>query len=195
MFRLVVQRLRAGQRAAAAAVASAAAGTAALAMQPLASSCEAADAKAADSRAADIRAANNSSRFVGIPLTSSTIADAAAKVAPATVNIVVTTPGVLATVQHGGSGFIVEESGTILTNSHVVRDALVRGRRAMVMVTLHDGITKLRGVVEYADVLSDVAIVRVCSATCSVPASHAADPKVSSPSNSSNGSQPIPQWP
>merc|ERR1719502_700377 len=86
-------------------------------------------------------------------LTANFIADAAAKASPALVNIRV--EGTFH--QASGSGFIVDASGLILTNTHVVDAA--RGRSGSVKVTLSDGVTELRGVVQQADALSDVAIV------------------------------------
>jgi HtrA serine peptidase 2 len=86
-------------------------------------------------------------------LTANFIADAAAKASPALVNIRVG--------PSSGSGFVVDPNGTILTNTHVVRDAMRRG--ASVSVTLSDGVTQLQGVVQHADAESDIAIVRVRS--------------------------------
>ena len=51
------------------------------------------------------------------------IADAAAKAAPAVVNILVQQDGALP-VGSSGSGFIVSSDGTVLTNAHVVSDAI-----------------------------------------------------------------------
>lgn len=51
------------------------------------------------------------------------IADAAAKAAPAVVNILVQQDGALP-VGSSGSGFIVSSDGTVLTNAHVVADAI-----------------------------------------------------------------------
>mmetsp|Transcript_2080 Transcript_2080/g.6249 ORF Transcript_2080/g.6249 Transcript_2080/m.6249 type:complete len:399 (+) Transcript_2080:103-1299(+) len=97
-----------------------------------------------------------------IPLSSSFIADAAARVAPALVNISVQPAGsgLRAAMQGAsGSGFVVDPSGLVLTNCHVVRDAAARG--GTVTVTLSDGVTRLRGVVEHSDAISDIAVVRV----------------------------------
>ena len=85
-------------------------------------------------------------------LTANFIADAAAQASPALVNIRVED-----TFQRSsGSGFVIDSSGVIITNTHVVNAV---GRS--VKVTLSDGVTELRGVVEHADEVSDVAIVRV----------------------------------
>jgi len=91
-------------------------------------------------------------------LTANFIADAAATASPALVNIRVGGEGMMQQ-QSSGSGFVVDASGLILTNTHVVRDAMRSG--SPVTVTLSDGVTVLRGVVQHADSLSDIAIVRV----------------------------------
>jgi len=52
------------------------------------------------------------------------ISDAAFKAAPAVVNILVQQDGVMPGVGSSGSGFIVSSDGTVLTNAHVVADAL-----------------------------------------------------------------------
>ena len=93
-------------------------------------------------------------------LTANFIADAAAKASPSLVNIRV---GEGTFHQSSGSGFIVDESGLILTNTHVVKDAMSRmgGGGGQCRVTLSDGVTQLTGVVQHADPVSDIAIVRV----------------------------------
>ena len=88
-------------------------------------------------------------------LTANFIADAAEKASPALVNITVTSMMKKAS----GSGFVVDSSGLIFTNTHVVGDAMRNG--AAVTVTLSDGVTSLKGTVTHADALADVAIVRV----------------------------------
>ena len=55
----------------------------------------------------------------------------------------------------------MDSSGLILTNTHVVKDAMRRG--GTVSVTLSDGVTQMQGVVQHADSDSDIAIVRVRS--------------------------------
>lgn len=94
-------------------------------------------------------------------LTANFIADAAAKASPALVNIKVES----SFQQSSGSGFVVDSSGLILTNCHVVSGALRSGRMlgggAVVKVTLSDGVTEMRGEVTHADEASDIAIVRV----------------------------------
>jgi HtrA serine peptidase 2 len=52
------------------------------------------------------------------------ISDAAAKAAPAVVNILVQQEGIMPGVGSSGSGFIVSPNGSVLTNAHVVADAL-----------------------------------------------------------------------
>ena len=94
-------------------------------------------------------------------LTANFIADAAEKASPALVNIKVES----SFQQSSGSGFVVDSSGLILTNCHVVSGALRSGRMlgggAVVKVTLSDGVTEMRGEVTHADEASDIAIVRV----------------------------------
>ena len=86
-------------------------------------------------------------------LTANFIADAASKASPALVNI--------STGHSSGSGFIVDANGLVLTNMHVVRDAM--RYNSSVRVTLSDGVTQLQGIVQHADANSDIAIVRVRS--------------------------------
>src|SRR5690606_33665263 len=53
-----------------------------------------------------------------------------------------------------GSGFVIDESGIIMTNSHVVRDA------EEVKVTLHDGREFIATDIKH-DPISDVAVVHI----------------------------------
>ena len=94
-------------------------------------------------------------------LTANFIADAAAKASPALVHIRVSG----SYRQASGSGFVVDPSGIVLTNTHVIGDALSTSRfgGGTVSVTLSDGITELPGVVQHADPISDIAIVKVQS--------------------------------
>ncbi|RMZ53163.1 hypothetical protein APUTEX25_005152 [Auxenochlorella protothecoides] len=99
------------------------------------------------------------------------IADAAAKAAPGVVNIVVVGRGPFP-VGSSGSGFLCDPDGTILTNAHVVADALPAPRRGggaagtpagaggAVTVTLQDG-RVFEGRVVSSDAVSDLAVVRV----------------------------------
>ena len=96
----------------------------------------------------------NSSQY----LTANFIADAAAQASPALVNIRVEGGFFRAS---SGSGFIIDSSGLILTNTHVVKDAMQAGPGGSVKVTLSDGVTELRGVVQHADAAADIAIVKV----------------------------------
>lgn len=106
-------------------------------------------------------------------LTPSFIADAAAKAAPAVVNIVVNPPAGGAPIGSSGSGFITEWGGgqaTILTNAHVVADAIQRqhfngpggagGAGRTITVTLQDG-RIFEGRLQAYDIVSDLAVVRV----------------------------------
>lgn len=61
---------------------------------------------------------------VSHPLGPHYIADAAALAAPAVVNITVTQDGVPIPQDQSGTGFIFTSDGSILTNAHVVADAL-----------------------------------------------------------------------
>ncbi|KAL9248116.1 hypothetical protein vseg_021475 [Gypsophila vaccaria] len=103
----------------------------------------------------------HSSRY----LTRDTIANAAAKVSPAVVNLSV--PQGIYGLTMGksiGSGTIIDPDGTILTCAHVVVD--FQGMRASskgkVEVTLQDGRT-FEGKVLNADLHSDIAIVKINS--------------------------------
>lgn len=58
------------------------------------------------------------------PLGPHYIADAAAIAAPAVVNITVTQSGLPVPQDHSGTGFIFSCNGSILTNAHVVAEAL-----------------------------------------------------------------------
>ncbi len=101
------------------------------------------------------------------------LADAAEKASPAVVNITAAVGGRLGAylgVASSGSGFIVSPDGTVLTNAHVVADAVAGaggagggaalGRGAPLTLSLHDGRT-FAGRVEALDAASDIAIVRI----------------------------------
>ena len=89
-------------------------------------------------------------------LTANFIADAAAKASSSLVNIRVGNSFHMSS----GSGFIISEDGMVLTNTHVVRDAMSRFGGGAVSVTLSDGQT-CQGVVQHADPVSDIAIVKL----------------------------------
>ncbi|PSC74849.1 protease Do-like 14 isoform B [Micractinium conductrix] len=123
--------------------------------------------------AVDLRAAGTAP--LGGCLSPYYISDAAAKAAPAVVNITVQASGVLP-VGSSGSGFIVESDGTILTNAHVVSDAIQRhyfgagsnstggggplGPGKGITVTLQDGRIFEGRLVSY-DTVSDLAVLKV----------------------------------
>ena len=85
------------------------------------------------------------------------IADAAEKAAPALVNIKVHDRSPYR--ESSGSGFIIDSKGLVLTNNHVVSGARLGDN--VVTVTLSDGKTTLKGVVQHSDATSDIAVVRV----------------------------------
>ncbi|KAL4636957.1 hypothetical protein ACB098_03G034200 [Castanea mollissima] len=96
-----------------------------------------------------------------------TIANAAARVGPAVVNLSV--PQGFYGITNGksiGSGTIIDQDGTILTCAHVVVDFQgMRGSvKGKVDVTLQDGRT-FEGTVVNADLHSDIAIVKIHSKT------------------------------
>ncbi|KAL1811853.1 hypothetical protein ACET3Z_021918 [Daucus carota] len=96
-----------------------------------------------------------------------TIANAAAKVGPAVVNLSVPRGYQGLTVGKSmGSGFIIDKDGTILTCAHVVVDSqyLSTSSKGKVEVTLQDGRT-FEGTVVNADLHSDIAIVKINSKT------------------------------
>ncbi|CAM6122297.1 unnamed protein product [Calypogeia fissa] len=90
------------------------------------------------------------------------IADAAAKAAPAVVNITVSIGGRISFAQTAGSGFIIDPDGTILTNAHVVADESVGPYKGKIVVTLQDGRNFPGEIVSY-DVLADIAVIKVHS--------------------------------
>ncbi|KAF5454072.1 hypothetical protein F2P56_023764 [Juglans regia] len=96
-----------------------------------------------------------------------TIANAAARIGPAVVNLSVPQGFYgLTTGKSIGSGTIIDKDGTILTCAHVVVD--FQGMRGLskgkIDVTLQDGRT-FEGTVVNADLPSDIAIVKICSKT------------------------------
>eukprot|EP00898_Chlorokybus_atmophyticus_P003820 jgi/Chlat1/4439/Chrsp29S04404 len=109
------------------------------------------------------------------PLSRHFIADAVEKVAPAVVNIRVAY-GLLEPlgIQQAGSGAIINENGTVLTNAHVVApEAGFRNnsrRAAEITVSLQDGRT-FPGRVLSSDTLSDLALVKIDAET-PLPVAH-----------------------
>ncbi|OAE34121.1 hypothetical protein AXG93_2891s1460 [Marchantia polymorpha subsp. ruderalis] len=96
-------------------------------------------------------------------LTRHAIADAAAKAAPAVVNITVSIGGRgIFFAQTGGSGFIISPDGTILTNAHVVADDGHGPYKGKIVVTMQDGRTFPGEIISY-DSLADIAVVKVHS--------------------------------
>ncbi|KAL2620368.1 hypothetical protein R1flu_000573 [Riccia fluitans] len=97
-----------------------------------------------------------------IYLTRHAIADAAARAAPAVVNITVSIGGRgIFFAQTGGSGFIISPDGTILTNAHVVADD-GHPYKGKIVVTMQDGRTFPGEIVSY-DSLADIAVLKVQS--------------------------------
>ena len=98
-------------------------------------------------------------------LRPSFIADAAERVAPSVVNVQLAQEGrglgrLFAGVS-GGSGFIIDGGGTILTNNHVVEGANARGvRGGKITVTMRDG-RQFEAQLQHADPASDLAILKV----------------------------------
>ncbi|KAL7585680.1 putative protease Do-like 14 isoform X1 [Lactuca sativa] len=96
-----------------------------------------------------------------------TIANAAARVGPAVVNLSVPKGFQGLTVGKSiGSGTIIDDDGTILTCAHVVVDfqGFTSSSKGKVDVTLQDGRT-FEGIVVNADLHSDIAIVKITSKT------------------------------
>ncbi|VDQ12583.1 unnamed protein product [Trichobilharzia regenti] len=88
------------------------------------------------------------------------VADVAQDVQPAVVSITSTDKGFLSLqTRSTGSGFIVDNSGHVVTNAHVV------GYRGDVMVHLCDG-RSFPGKVLAVDVSSDLALIRVSGNFC-----------------------------
>jgi len=100
------------------------------------------------------------------------IADAAEKVSPAVVNIKVRHLGQTCDGNTNGSGFIIDAGGLVVTNTHIVADAIDQAdggtgggpeaplARALITVTLQDGRCLTARLVNY-DWRSDLALLRV----------------------------------
>ncbi|XP_057831742.2 putative protease Do-like 14 isoform X2 [Cryptomeria japonica] len=96
-------------------------------------------------------------------LTRSSIADAAAKVAPAVVNLTMTQGHMgLFLGRSTGSGTIINSNGIILTNAHVIADLTSGGvaHKGKITVTLQDG-RSFEGKVINADFQTDIAIIKI----------------------------------
>jgi len=91
-------------------------------------------------------------------LSRSFIADAASAAAPAVVNIQARLAGAMGLVGGGvtGSGFIIDKSGLLMTNAHVVQPAA----QGEVIVRLWDG-RDVKGRVHSTDSKSDIALVQI----------------------------------
>lgn len=86
------------------------------------------------------------------------------QVAPAVVNVTVvledslwSTWGPMVMSQSSGTGFLIDKSGYLLTNAHVVAQARAGGT---IQITLQDG-RNFAGRVTNYDSLSDLAVVKV----------------------------------
>ena len=90
-----------------------------------------------------------------IPLSRSFIADAIEVASPSVVNIVCAVSGYFP-ASSSGSGFVITADGFVVTNAHVVSNA-VDGN---VVVTLWDS-RKKPGVVYAVDALSDIALIKI----------------------------------
>ncbi|KAL2620371.1 hypothetical protein R1flu_000576 [Riccia fluitans] len=94
-------------------------------------------------------------------LTRLAIAYAAARVAPAVVNITFSIDGRRLYAGNGGSGFIISPDGIIVTKAHVIED-FISPCRLQILVTMQDGHTFRAEIVSY-DFLADIAILKVQS--------------------------------
>lgn len=117
------------------------------------------------------------------PLTAFSIADAAEVSGHSVVSLTALRTGRVNSMfglASSGSGFFIDADGTVLTNAHVVADAVRTGRAAgsgaagsggapALTVTLSDGRT-FEGEVEALDTVSDIAIVKLVGAKGPFPA-------------------------
>ncbi|ETV92562.1 hypothetical protein H310_13225 [Aphanomyces invadans] len=101
-------------------------------------------------------------KSTGLPLTRDSIADAVEKAAPGVVNITIF-------AHHqpvsSGSGFIIEPTGLIVTNAHVVANL---GRYSAITVTLENG-QKYTAKVHSTDAKSDLALVQIDEPVTKLP--------------------------
>ncbi|ANM68990.1 putative protease Do-like 14 [Arabidopsis thaliana] len=120
-----------------------------------------------DEKGVSVEASDSSSKPSNGYLGRDTIANAAARIGPAVVNLSV--PQGFHGISMGksiGSGTIIDADGTILTCAHVVVDFqnIRHSSKGRVDVTLQDGRT-FEGVVVNADLQSDIALVKIKSKT------------------------------
>ncbi|KAF5181807.1 Serine protease htra1 [Thalictrum thalictroides] len=92
------------------------------------------------------------------------LANAAALVGPAVVNLSVIQSFYGMTIGRSSSGTIIDSDGTILTCAHAVMDSSRSVYKGKVDVTLQDGRT-FEGTVVNADFHSDIAVVKISSKT------------------------------
>ena len=93
------------------------------------------------------------------PLSSNFIADAVEIASPSVVNVKVVSQGRVMTRVMGGSGFIINREGFIITNAHVVNQAT----SGKVTVRLWNELIDRSATVHSYDELSDVALIKLDS--------------------------------
>lgn len=94
------------------------------------------------------------------------ISDAVAHASPAIVSIIFEQVGLWASTVSGGSGFIIDQDGTVVTNAHVVAGAFPEGLN----VVLPDG-RSFRAKVLSQDEWSDIALVKILGSSSDAPQS------------------------
>lgn len=98
------------------------------------------------------------------------LVDAAAKASPSVVNIFVSKRGkqVGGSLASGGSGFIIDSEGTVVTNAHVLSECIHKdGDNNIIMVTLSDGKAFKANIIAW-DAPSDLAVLKL-EADCLLP--------------------------